>query len=530
MRGLFSGTGSLVRLGLRLDRVRLPVWVVVLTILPAGTAANYKSLYPTERSLQEVSGVLTNPSLVALNGPLFKVSLGALTAWKIGVTELILIALVAVFTVVRHSRAEEEAGRLELLGATVVGRYAALTAALVLAGGTAVVSGLLITLGMIGTGLPAAGAVAMGLEMAVTGLAFAAVAGVAAQLTESARAASGIAIAVLGGAYLLRAVGDTGPTWVSWLSPVGWAMRVRPYATERWWVLLLPLALVCGCTAAAYRLVGHRDLGAGMVAQRPGPASAAPSLAGPLGLAWRLQRGLLLAWVVGLALGGAVMGGAAHGLATSGTFTDNQQLMDMLARLGGPKGIVEAYLAAIFGIIGITATAYTVQATLRMRAEETSGRLEPLLTTRTGRLRWAAGHLLFALLGTALLLAVAGVSAGLAYGAQAHDIGGQVPRMLGDALVQLPATWVLAGLGVALFGLLPRLVAVTWAGLIACFLLLEVGALLGLSQWLVDASPFAHVPKLPGSAFTVTPLLWLLAVAAALFAGGLAGFRRRDIG
>jgi ABC-2 type transport system permease protein len=198
--------------------------------------------------------------------------------------------------------------------------------------------------------------------------------------------------------------------------------------------------------------------------------------------------------------------------------------------MGGRKGLVDAYLAAVLGITGLTAAAYTVQATLRLRAEETSGRVEPLLGTRVGRIRWALSHLVFALLGTALLLAVAGVGAGLAYGVQIHDVGGQVPRLLAAALVQLPAAWVLAGLGAALFGLAPRLAALTWAGLAACVLLLELGALLGLGQWIVDASPFAHVPKLPGSAFTATPLLWLTGIAAVLSATGLAGFRRRDIG
>ena len=105
-----------------------------------------------------------------------------------------------------------------------------------------------------------------------------------------------------------------------------------------------------------------------------------------------------------------------------------------------------------------------------------------------------------------------------------------MPRLLVAALVQLPAAWVLAGLGAALFGLAPRLMALTWAGLIACVILLELGALLGLSQWLLDASPFAHVPRLPGAPFTGTPLLWLAGIAATLAAAGLAGFRNRDIG
>jgi ABC-2 type transport system permease protein len=524
----FTGTRALTRLALRLDRVRLPVWVLAIAILPATTAAQYMKLYPTEQSIQQVGAVITNPSLVALNGPLFGVSLGGLTAWKIVATDLILAAMMSILTVVRHTRAEEETGRLELVRAGVVGRYAPLTAALLVAGLANLAIAALVTLGLVGAGLPVAGSVALGLAIGLAGLMFAAVAAAAAQLTESARSAIAIAAAVLGASYLLRAIGDTGPTWLTWLSPIGWAMRIRPFAGDRWWVLGLAAGLVAVLTAVASALVGRRDLGAGMLLQRPGPAQASPSLRSPLALAWRLHRGILIGWVVGLALWGATLGGAADGIGHAiGT---NQQITDLLARMGGRKGLVDAYLAAVFGITGLVAAAYTVQATLRLRAEEISGRVEPLLATQVGRIRWALSHLAFALLGTAVLLAVAGAGAGLAYGLRIHDVGGQVPRLLAAALVQLPAAWILAGLGAALFGLAPRLAALTWAGLVACLLLLELGALLGLSQWLVDVSPFAHVPKLPGTAFTATPLLWLTGIAVALAAAGLVGLQRRDIG
>lgn len=523
----FTGTGALARLGLRLDRVRLPVWVLVIAILPAATAAQYMKLYPTEQSIQQVTGAVSNPSLVALNGPLFGSSLGGLTAWKIVATELVLAALMSLLTVVRHTRAEEETGRSELIGAGVVGRYAPLTAALLVAGLANLAIVLLVALGLAGAGLPVAGCVALGLATGVEGLMFAAVAATAAQLTSSARSATAIAAAALGGAYLLRAIGDTGPTWLSWLSPIGWAMRMRPFAGERWEVLGLAAGLVGVLTGVAYALLSRRDLAAGLLAERHGPPHASPGLRSPLALAWRLHRATLTGWVVGLALWGAVLGGAADGLSrAAGT---NEQLRDLLARLGGSRGIGDAYLAVVFGITGLIAAAYAVQATLRLRAEETSGRVEPLLATRVGRIRWALSHLVLALLGTAGILAVAGAGAGVAHGLHIHDVGGQVPRLMAGALVQWPAAAVFAGLGVALFGLAPRLVPLTWAGLVACVLLLELGALLGLRQWVLDASPFAHVPKLPGNAVTATPLLGLTGVAVALAAAGLAGFRRRDI-
>jgi ABC-2 type transport system permease protein len=102
-------------------------------------------------------------------------------------------------------------------------------------------------------------------------------------------------------------------------------------------------------------------------------------------------------------------------------------------------------------------------------------------------------------------------------------------QLLGAALVQLPAVWVLAGIAVALFGLVPRLAAAAWGALVAFLLLTEFGSFLNLSRWVTDLSPFSHVPKLPGGTFTATPLLWLTAIAVALIAVGLAALRRRDL-
>jgi polyether ionophore transport system permease protein len=522
-----TGTRALARLVLRLDRVRLSVWVLGLAVMPMGTAANYLKLYPTEQDLRAVSGVLTKPSLVALSGPLFDVSIGGLTAWKIGVTEFILVALMSLLTVVRHTRTEEETGRLELLRATVIGRHAPLTAALLVTALANLAVAVLAALGLIATALPVAGSVAFGLATGLTGMLFAAVAAAAVQLTTSARAATGIAGAVLGGSYLLRAAGDSGAAALTWVSPVGWALHLRPYGGERWWVAGLFVVATAGFTTVGYVLAGRRDVGAGLLAERPGPLTGSPALRSPFALAWRLHRGLLLGWTVALALTGAVMGGAAAGIGD--LQSPNQQLTDILTRMGGRNGLTDAFLAAIFGITGMVAAAYTVQATLRLRQEESSGRVEMLLATRVGRTSWALSHLVFALLGTALLLAVAGLAGGVAYGAQVHDVGGQVGRVFGAAMVQLPAAWVLAGIGIALIGLAPRLSSLTWAALIVSVLLTEVGALFGLNQWVVDVNPFAHVPKLPGSAFSVAPVLWLTAVAVALGAAGLAGLRRRDL-
>lgn len=524
-----AGTGALVRLILRRDRIVLPLWVAVLALVPIAVASSLAELYPTIAERQAYADIVTgNPAGLALYGRVFGPSLGALTAWRLTGT-VVLVGLASLLTIVRHTRAEEEAGRRELLGATAVGRQAPLFAALIVTFGADLVLAALVAVGLVSFGLPAAGSVALGLSWAALGWTFAAVAAVAAQATEGARAARGIAIAVLGLCYLLRAAGDAGKKdELSWLSPVGWAQQVRPFADERWWVLALFAALVAVLVAAAYALSARRDLGAGLLPPRLGPAAASPGLRSPLALAWRLQRGPLLAWTCGFALVGAMLGSIARSAVD--VVGDNPQLRGVVERLGGSSGLADTYFAAVMGLLGLVASAYAIGAALRLSSEEAGGRAEPVLAAPVSRPRWAAGHLLCALAGPAVVLGAAGLAAGLTYGLSVADVGRELPRVLAAAVAQLPAVWVLASVAVALFGVLPRFAASAgWGALAACALLEELGRPLQLSERVLDLSPFAHVPKLPGGDMSAAPLVWLALIAATLATVGLLGLRRRDV-
>ena len=529
-----AGTGALAKLAVRRDRIMLPAWVYVLTALVAATGYSFKTLYKTQAAREQVAaGTAHNPAVLALTGPLFGTSVGALTAWKYGASAAAGAALMSIFLVIRHTRADEEAGRLELVGSAAVGRHAALGVGLLVAAAANCALALLMAVGLMVVGLPAGGAAALGLAVASCGLVFAAVAAVAAQLAGTARGARGIAIGVLGSTYLLQSVGAAagaaGPQWLAWLSPVDWALQVRAFAGDRWLVLALPLAAAAAVAAVAAALAARRDLGAGLVPPRPGPAQAAASLRSPLALAWRLQRGTLIGWGAALLVVGAVTGATAKGIGSllgSGT-----QVRSALARLGGQTSMTSAYLAAVMGIIGLAAAGYAISAVLRLRSEESAERAEPVLVSSASRVSWAAGHLIIAVTGTAVVLAAAGLGAGLGYGLRGGDPGTQVPRLLGAALVQLPAALAVAAIAVALFGLLPRsCVGGGWAALALAAVLVELGPTFRLAQWIQDISPFSHVPKLPGGTLSAVPLAWLAAVAVALAAAGMVGLRRRDIG
>ncbi|MGW4524536.1 ABC transporter permease [Amycolatopsis sp. NPDC004378] len=513
-----TGTGALLRLVLRRDRLLMPLWIVCLAVAPMGYLASIKAAYPDAASRQHFYDVnASSATFVVRNGPLYGSSAGNLLAWQCGFVPVV-VGLIALLTVVRHTRTEEEAGRRELTGATVVGRHAGLAAAVLAACGACLVFGILVGAGVAAQGVPVAGAFALGLEFSLAGWVFAGVGAVAAQLTWGAGGARGIGIGVLVPAFLLRAAGDSVPAgWLSWLSPIGWAHRMRPFAGEQWWVLGLALACTGLLVVLAVALSARRDLGAALLPARLGRATAKASLRSPLALAWRLQRGTLLVWTVCLALVGLLMGGVAQNVAD--LLRDNKAVADVFSRLGGGGAVLDAYLAGTMMLFGLAAAGYAVQATLKLRAEEAAGRAEPVLATAVGRTGWALAHLTFALLGSAALLAVTGLATSLAYGAS----------LVPAALAQLPAVWVLAGLSALLIGLAPRFAAAAW-GLLGAFLLLSlVGSALLWNDVVLGISPFQHLPRLPGGTFSVAPVAWLVAIALVAGVGGLAALRRRDI-
>jgi ABC-2 type transport system permease protein len=529
-----TGTGELARLAVRRDRIGLAASVYVIVAAVAGTAYTFKKLYPTaagRAALAAAGG--SNPALRFLYGRLDGSSLGALTTWRYGIWAGIFAALLAIFVVIRHTRSDEEAGRLELVGSAVVGRQAALVAALTTAAAPLVVVSALLCLALPLVGLPAAGSAALALGIGCCGLAFTGVAAVAAQLTSSASTARGIALAVLGVAFVLRGVGDSagaaGPSWLSWASPLAWIQLAQPFAAERWWVLALPLAVAAGGTGLAFELAARRDQGAGLLPDRPGRATASAFLHGPFSLAWRLQRGALLGWAVGYAFTFAASGAAAKGVGQ--LFGTSSALEHEFTRLGGQAAITNAYLAALMLLAGLVAAAYAISVVLRLRTEETGGQAEPVLATATGRIRWALSYITVAVAGAALLLAVAGVAAGLGYGLRTGSAGPELSRMIGAAMGQLPSALVLAAVAIALFGLLPRAcVPGAWTALGLVVVINLFGQVLQLSHWILDLSPFTHAPRLPGGTVSAAPLLWLCALALALSVAGLVGLRRRDIG
>jgi ABC-2 type transport system permease protein len=526
----FAGGRLLLLLALRRDRWMVPAWILTFVAVVGFTAVASGGLYASDAAMRRAAqGWNSTAAAVAMHERIYDTSsLGAAVLAKPMGLGTAMVGLLALLLVVRHTRADEEIGRTELAAGGVVGRLAPLAAALGLATGTVATLSVLSGATLVASGLPLKGALAFAGAWTGAGCVFAGVGACAAQLTTSSRAARGAAATVLAVAHVVRACGDTRPPggarWISWLSPIGWAQQVRPFAGDRFAVLLLLAVGAGGAVLVSFVLQARRDLGAGLFADRAGPESG-QQLVSMRALAWRLQRAALLAWATGAALLGLLLGGIAS---TVQDLLTSSAMQDYVRTLGGTTALADAFLSTELSIVGVAVAGYGISAAMRMHSEETQGRVEPVLATGVSRLSFVSSHLGVAVLGTSLLMLVTGAAMGASYAVSVGD-GAEVLRLVAAALVRLPAVWVLTAVVILLHGVAQRWASLAWAVLVAVLVVGEFGPLMRLPAWTLNLSPFEHLPELPGGTFDAVPLLATTGLALALCAIGGVAYARRDI-
>ncbi|TDD70436.1 hypothetical protein E1262_09310 [Jiangella aurantiaca] len=523
-----TGTGTVIRFILRRDRVRLPIWIGAIVLGVVGSLPTFPETYPTAADRQARADLLDNPATIALTGPAYgtdNYTFGAMTANELLVWVAITMALMSVLLMVRHTRAEEETGRTELLRAAVLGRHAGTTAAFTVVAGANVLIGLLL-----GALMPAAldelsmsSSLLFGAAATSVGVVFTGVGALTAQVTEHARAATGLGAAAVGVAFALRAIGDVGTEALSWLSPIGWAQRTRVYVDDRWWPLLLSLGLTVLLVALAFAITSRRDVGAGVIQPRPGSPRAGARLSTPLGLAVRLQRGNLIGWTVGLLVFGLAYGSLASSIEEF--VSENSTLQDFL---GDSDSLIDGFMAMVVMMMALLAAAYGLTAVLRLRSEETMGRAEPVLATAVSRTRFAASHLVVALGGSLLLMLVGGLGLGIT-AAIALDDGSVFGRLFVAALAHTVGVWLVVAVAAALIGLAPQLVHLTWVVLTYGVVVGVLGGFFQFPDWVTKISPFDAASTLPGGDLGTVAVVIMGVLAVALLWIGLLGFRRRDL-
>jgi ABC-2 type transport system permease protein len=474
--------------------------------------------YPNQASLDARGTLMKNPAAVVMTGPDLAgdhYTFGAMVATELVLYLLIAAAIMSIILVVRHTRADEEEGRLEMLRSLATGRWAAPVAALATVAIADLGVGLATTVGVLTTGMPAADSVGLGLATALTGLVFGAIGAVAAQVTEHARTASSLGIGDV--------IEPTGSA-LSWFSPLAWAQQMRPFIDIRFWPMVLSAAAVVLLLLLAAALAHRRDLGAGLVPARPGAPEASRLLTTPTGLALRLVTGSFVGWAIGLGLFGLAFG------ALAGEIDDMMGANPELAQWIeiDLDDLSRSFVAVMLAMLALGPVALVVSGILRLRAEERLGRMESLLVAGTRRHGLLLGWSWVVLAEAVALQVVVGTGLGVGTAIALSD-----PSWIGTvalaSLAFVPAIAVFAGLAVAVIGVAPRLSSVAWALVGWAAVVVILGELLGLPQWARDVSPLEHTPLVPQEEWGAAVLGLQVAVAAVLVVAGVVGVRRRDV-
>lgn len=521
-----QGLGTMLSILARIQLRSALVWALALGASMIGTAASIAALYDTPTKIHSYASAVTDGNaLLAINGKVEGIdSLGGVIADEFGFMAAFLLPLLGISMVARATRREEESGRLELLLGGRIARYQPTLAALLVATATICVTGTLFAAGLVSTGVPVAGSLLYAASLGSLALVFAGVAALLAQLTLHARGVYTWSLIVLAASYVLRGVGDATSTWITWLSPLGWAEKAAPFGDQRWWALAIPLAVSLALGGAALRLAAGRDLGSALLRGRAGPERAAARLRNPIGLAVWIHRPATLGWLAGAVILTATMGALSQQFLD--TMAGNPALTNAMGIAGGRP--VDGFVAAVHLYLAVIAAGYVVQAIGTLRTEEADGRLETRLCGTLSRARWLASHALVVLVGLLTIVFGSSLILAITTGLSVGDTAELGPT-LRSGLAYLPAELVLAGLALALYGLRPRLFGIAWVSYAVMTFIAFLGPGLKFRQWALDISPTTHVGNPPEGAIQAGALTVMTGVAVALVAVGFAAFRRRGV-
>lgn len=539
-----NGFGPLLRERLRRDRRSLLIWTLSLLVLWAISIGAIRSGFSEQDLTGLVAMMCASPSIRVVRGAPVGTSIDAVMSGSVLVFALLLVCFMATTLAVRHTRGDEEAGRGELVAATVVDREAPVMATLAAGGVELLVACGAFCLGGILMGVDAGGMLLTAFGAWLLGLAFLGIGVLAGLAAPSARTASTIASCIVGAAFLLRGFGDAlgqpddalthvESAAVSWASPIGWVQATHALADAPFEASVTPLVCFAPLLAllglACALLARGRDLGASLAPERSGRAAAGPMLRSPLGLLWRLLRGAACSWLGVVVVFGALAGSV--GGVIDETLSQNesvQRMLEVLAGRGGATGdTVELFVVAIGGMAAVVGCAAAMQAILHLRAEE-ERQGEAMFALPVPRIRWM---LAAAAIGLGVGVAAVGLFsllAGALLAATGEDRWQLVGGLFAADVMLVP---VFAGLAALLVGLAPRIAS--WA----CWLLLFGTMFLGDFMPLfgdfwdraANLSPFRWVANPLADSPDWMPGIWMALGGLALVALGCAAFRRRDL-
>jgi len=568
---MFANSALMTRFMLRRERVVSTVWVLMLALVVVGLVMGMDAVLDYEGRVALLP-MLEMPALVSMMGPAYATmtdatgeyytTFGALYTNFMMLFTALTVGIMNIFLVVRHTRADEERGRYEVIRSLPLGRLANLNAAMLTAVMVNVLLAIVVGLGIFAVGGTVSdnsicfnGSMLWGAALGATGLVFAAIAALFAQLSSSARGAISYSFIALAVFYMLRAPGDANVDleFVSLLSPLGLVLRTQAFIVNAWWPIFIMLGTAAAICALAFYFNAVRDIDQGIIPAKAGRATGGILMKGSFGLASKLLKTSLIAWVIGMFVlagtYGLVLGEMDDFIANNEMYQlmilqpagidvealqglEIEERVEMMHSMVAAAGftITELFASMMNSMMGMAAMIPLIAFIMKVKSEETDGRTENLFATPLCRVKYFFGYVVYAFVGAVLIqlaLALGMYTMGMAVLEDASELS--LSFLLTSNLVYIPALWVKTGVAVLLVGAFPKASKAIWAYFGFSFLVVFLGRMIPQAEYIAWLSPFDYVPQLPMDEINWVVLAVMTVIAVGLTAAGLLLYRRRDI-
>ena len=525
----FVNTFNLFKFFLKKDRIYLLIWslfIIFFTLI----ILYFPNLYPTQADRDAIVQTMNSPSMVAMCGKQYgnaPYNIGEVAGQQMFIFTILITAAMNIFVALRNSRSEEESGLLEMINSLPVGRFAnigAIGLELIIVN---VINATVITFGLNLAGIDGIdlhGSFVYCFTQSSVGLVFGCVALICAQLVTSNRSATFLAFVIYLCSYLFRAIADISMPFLSWLSPFGYALKAEVFVNNYSGPIIISLILsIIGFGLSMY-LTSIRDINSGLIPIKQGKARAGLLLRSSFGFIFRLERFLIIAWLVILAILGMSYGSIFNQI---NSFASNAVIAQVLNENSADL-MIKSFIVILGLIVGVCALVPSLFILLRIVKDERNEIIEQLYALPLSRTKLLAHYLILA-----VLICILGTIVGLVgvYFASSIVMADPVPlyNYLQAAVNVIPALLVIIGLTVFLIGNLPRLVKIVWFYVIYSFFIVYFGSLLKLPEWVNNTSVLSVLPRVPIDSFDYYKMGILVIIFIILTVLGFVGYNKRDI-
>jgi ABC-2 type transport system permease protein len=533
MKEKFARWDTLFLLYLKRDWKKIIVWVLGLGLFSAAYVPAFEEITKGQ-GLLGMYETLQNPAMIAMVGPTPIETAGDYTLGAMYAHEMLLFCslfamVIAALHVVSHTRKEEDLGLTELVRSFQIGRQANSLAVIMeilfinflLA---FFIGGVMMSFGA--DTISAEGSFLFGASIGMAGFLGAGIALVMSQIMPVSSGATGSALGLLGLLYIVRAGTDVSNVDLSMINPLGWIYLTYPFTENNWILLILALTFSLIMVVIAFGLEGARDMGAGYLPEREGRENAKKSLLSIRGLFIKINKGLMISWLITFVIMGAAYGSIYGDMQT---FLGSNEMMKQMFTYSGFT-IEESFTGTIMMVMIGLVSILPIAIVNKLFSEESRLHLSQLYATKVtrGQFYWTSIGLaiLSGLLGT---LFAAGSLGGTAIATMNDNLAMDMFDFLAAGFNFLPSVLFFIGLAALALGWTPKLGKVVYIYLGYSFALNYFGGIIDLPEWFSNTAIQSWIPRMPLEDFDAPIFITITLISIALMVIGYLGYQKRDM-